>query len=559
MERWAGMDSNHRKQALADLQSAPFDRSGTYPFAQPLLAEARTLYTKSTDLASLFSFFLLSADSACNQPGLVLHSAMAEIRLGLTFDDVLLLPCLSSILPGEADPSSQLCEGISLRMPVLSAPMDTVTEVDMAIAMAREGGMGVIHRNNRIEDQAAMVARVKRFENAVITKPITVNKQMKLSEVKSIMLEHGFSGFPVVDERNVLEGIITGRDMRVYDGHDMDTLIVADVMTPLDRLITGVPSTTPEEARKILYRNRIEKLPLIDDKGYLVGLITETDIRKREAFQESTKDEFGRLRCGAAVGPGPEFLDRANAVLEAGADALFIDAATGHTARVLHVIEKLRELGKPVVAGNVVTRDGAKDLIAAGASAVKVGVGPGSICTTRIISGVGMPQFTAIQDVAEVARPAGVTVIADGGIRYSGDAVKALAAGADLVMLGGMLAGCEESPGAVVHYQGRNFKTYRGMGSLGAMRAGSGDRYGQNSSGKLVAEGVEARVPYKGMLADVIFQLVGGLRSGMGYLGASNLQELRDHARFVQITAGGLQESHPHDVTITQDPGNYSR
>ncbi len=489
----------------------------------------------------------------------MVHFAMAEIQLGLTFDDVLLLPCLSSILPGQADPSSQLCKAFPLRMPVLSAPMDTVTEVDMAIAMAREGGLGVIHRNNRVEDQAAMVARVKRFENAVITKPITVTRHMKLSEVKSIMNEHGFSGFPVVDEHNVLEGIITGRDMRVHDGRHMDTMSVQDVMTPLERLVTGAPNTTPEEARKILYRNRIEKLPLVDDKGYLVGLITETDIRKREAFQESTKDEFGRLRCGAAVGPGPEFWDRAQAVLEAGADALFIDAATGHTSRVLHVVEKLRELGKPVVAGNVVTQDGARDLIAAGAHAVKVGVGPGSICTTRIISGVGMPQFTAIQEVAKVARPAGVTVIADGGIRYSGDAVKALAAGADLVMLGGMLAGCEESPGAVVHYQGRNFKTYRGMGSLGAMRAGSGDRYGQNSSGKLVAEGVEARVPYKGMLADVIFQLVGGLRSGMGYLGARDLQELRDHARFVQITAGGLQESHPHDVTITQDPGNYTR
>ncbi len=489
----------------------------------------------------------------------VVVSAMAEIQLGLTFDDVLLLPCLSTILPGEADPSSQLCAGIPLRLPFLSAPMDTVTEVEMAIAMAREGGLGVIHRNNRIDDQAAMVAKVKRFENAVITKPLTVTSDMSLSRVKGIMLEHGFSGLPVVAEGNILVGIITGRDMRVVDGHDLDKLTVADVMTPMSRLITGTPATTQEEARKILYSNRIEKLPLVDENGCLVGLITDTDIRKREAFQESTKDELGRLRCGAAVGPGPEFMARAQAVVDAGADALFIDAATGHTSRVLHVIEKLRELGKPVVAGNVVTQDGARDLISAGASAIKVGVGPGSICTTRIISGVGMPQFSAIQEVAKVARPAGVTVIADGGIRYSGDVVKALAAGADLIMMGGLLAGCEESPGAVVHYQGRNFKTYRGMGSLGAMRAASGDRYGQNGSGKLVAEGVEARVPYKGMLADVIFQLVGGLRSGMGYLGARNLDELREHARFVRITSGGLQESHPHDVTITQDPGNYSR
>lgn len=484
---------------------------------------------------------------------------MAEIQLGLTFDDVLLLPCLSSILPGEADPSSQLLAGFPLRLPILSAPMDTVTESEMAIAMAREGGLGVIHRNNRIDDQAAMVAKVKRFENAVIARPITVSSDMRLSQVKSIMLEHGFSGFPVVDADNRLEGIITGRDMRVFDGHDLDVMCVSDVMTPLARLITGAPNTTPEEARKILYRNRIEKLPLVDENGCLAGLITDTDIRKRETFRESTKDEQGRLRCGAAVGPGPEFMERAQAVIEAGADALFIDAATGHTSRVLHVIEKLRELSdRPVVAGNVVTQDGARDLIAAGASAVKVGVGPGSICTTRIISGVGMPQFTAIQEVAKVARPAGVTVIADGGIRYSGDAVKALAAGADLIMMGGMLAGCEESPGAVVHYQGRNFKTYRGMGSLGAMRAGSSDRYGQNASGKLVAEGVEARVPYKGMLADVVFQLMGGIRSGMGYLGAKNLASLRERARFVRITPGGLKESHPHDVTITQEPGNYS-
>jgi len=485
---------------------------------------------------------------------------MDEIQFGLTFDDVLLQPCLSTILPAEASPHSQLVKGFPLRLPILSAPMDTVTEAEMAIGMAREGGLGIIHRNNRIEDQAAMVARVKRFENAVITDPITVNKMMKLSQVKRIMQEYGFSGFPVINDEAKLEGIITGRDMRVFEGHDLDELCVHDVMTTLERLITGKPGTTPEEARKIIYGHRIEKLPLIDQDGRLVGLITETDIRKRELFKEASKDELGRLRCGAAIGPGPEFLDRAKALLEAGADALFIDAATGHTSRVMYVIGKLRELtDKPIVAGNVVTQDGARDLIAAGANAIKVGVGPGSICTTRIISGVGMPQFSAIREVAKIARPAGVTVIADGGIRYSGDVVKALAAGADLIMMGGMLAGCEESPGAVVHYQGRNFKTYRGMGSLSAMRAGSGDRYGQNASGKMVAEGVEARVPYKGMLGDVLFQLVGGLRSGMGYLGALNLDELRANARFVRITAGGLNESHPHNVTITEEPVNYSR
>lgn len=482
---------------------------------------------------------------------------MAEYQTGLTFDDVLLLPCMSTILPGDADVSSHLVSSFPLNLPVLSSPMDTVTESDMAIAMAREGGLGVIHRNNLIPDQAAMVSRVKRFDNAVISKPITVSKKMTLAEVRIVMDEHGYSGFPVVDADQKLEGIITGRDMRGVE--DYSNTFVSDVMTPLARLVTAGPGTTIEQARSFLYKNRIEKLPLIDGEGRLAGLITETDIRKRELFGASSKDAHGRLRCGAAVGVGPDYYDRAQALLEAGADALFIDAATGHTSRVLDVVAKLRSLSDvPVVAGNVVTRDGAADLIAAGASAIKVGVGPGSICTTRIISGVGMPQFTAIQEVAAAARPAGVTVIADGGIRYSGDIVKALAGGADLIMMGGLLAGCEESPGQMVHYQGRHFKQYRGMGSLGAMRRGSGDRYGQNSSGKLVAEGVEARVPYKGMLADVLFQLIGGLRSGMGYLGAKDLSALREHARFVRITPGGLKESHPHDITITEEPVNYS-
>ena len=482
---------------------------------------------------------------------------MAEYQIGLTFDDVLLLPCMSSILPGDACISSQLVDSFLLNLPILSSPMDTVTESDMAIAMAREGGMGVIHRNNMIADQAAMVSRVKRYDNAVIPNPITVRKNMTLAEVKAVMDEHGYSGFPVVDADHRLEGIVTGRDMRGVD--DYASMIVAEVMTPLSRLVTAAPGTTIEQARSILFKNRIEKLPLIDAEGKLAGLITETDIQKRELFGAASKDARGRLRCGAAVGVGPDYFDRAQALLEAGVDALFIDAATGHTSRVMDVIANLRSLSNtPVVAGNVVTKDGAADLIAAGASAIKVGVGPGSICTTRIIAGVGMPQLTAIQEVASVARPKGITVIADGGIRYSGDVVKALAAGADLIMMGGLLAGCEESPGQVVHYQGRHFKQYRGMGSLGAMRRGSGDRYGQNSSGKLVAEGVEARVPYKGMLADVIFQLMGGLRSGMGYLGAKNLAALRANARFVRITPGGLKESHPHDITITEEPINYS-
>lgn len=480
---------------------------------------------------------------------------MADIPLGLSFDDVLLLPQQSAILPGEADLSAQLVPGFGLNIPVLSAAMDTVSENELAIALAREGGLGVIHRNNIIEEQADMVARVKRSENAVITDPITVNKQQTVREVRRIMERYGVSGFPVINADGLLEGIVTGRDVR---GVENDNTTVARVMTPRDRLITAPSCTSMEDARAILYKHRIEKLPLTDDRGHLAGLITEADIEKRAMYLNAAKDDQGRLRCGAAVGVGPDYYERAQALLAAGADALFIDAATGHTTRVMDVISKLRELtDKPVVAGNVVTQEGAADLISAGANALKVGVGPGSICTTRIISGVGMPQFTAIQEVVKVARPKGVTVIADGGIRYSGDVVKALAAGADLVMLGGLLAGTKESPGAVVHHQGRDFKQYRGMGSVGAMRRGSGDRYGQNSSGKLVAEGVEARVPYKGPLSDVTFQLMGGLRSGMGYLGANNLTELREKAKFVRITLGGLKESHPHDITITEEPINY--
>lgn len=482
---------------------------------------------------------------------------MEDFTLGLSFDDVLLLPRLSSILPGDANLGSRLTNGFDLNIPVLSAAMDTVSEPELAIALAREGGLAVIHRNNPIDIQAAMVSRVKRFQNAVIPKPFTVSKDMTLAEVRTIMDDHGYSGFPVVDADNKLQGIITGRDMR--GAGDLYSIQVSDVMTPLDSLITAPPSTTIEEARTILYAHRIEKLPLMNEEGRLAGLITETDIQKRAMFSDASKDSRGHLRCGAAVGVGPDFLERGKALMEAGADALFIDAATGHTTRVMDVVSKLRELGDiPVVAGNVVTAEGAEDLIKAGVHAIKVGVGPGSICTTRIISGVGMPQFSAIQEVAKVARPAGVTVIADGGIRYSGDVVKALAGGADLVMLGGLLAGTEESPGKMVHYQGRHFKQYRGMGSLGAMRRGSGDRYGQNSSGKLVAEGVEARVPYKGTLADVVFQLMGGLRSGMGYVGANNLEELREKARFVRVTPGGLKESHPHDIQITEEPINYS-
>ena len=483
---------------------------------------------------------------------------MGEIPpLALSFDDVLLLPGLSQVLPADVQLGTSLGGSISLNIPVLSSAMDTVTESELAIALAREGGLGVIHRNAPIEHQAEQVAKVKRSENTVIQNPHSVRPETRLGELTRLMHEKGVSGFPVVDPEGRLVGMVTSRDMWYIED---EATPVAEIMTPRERLTTAAPNTSFDEALKILYTHRIEKLPLVDGEGRLAGLITKQDIIKRQMFTSAAKDANGQLRVGAAVGVGEDCLERAAALKAAGADAVFIDAATGHTTRVLHVVERLRaELGDgfPVVAGNVVTPQGAKDLVAAGVTAIKVGVGPGSICTTRIISGVGMPQFTAVQVVAEVCRAAGVTVIADGGIRYSGDIVKALAAGADCVMLGSLLAGTAESPGNMVKWQGRTFKEYRGMGSLRAMRKGSGDRYGQNSSGKLVPEGVEARVPFKGPLSDVVFQLMGGLRSGMGYVGASNLDELRVKAQFVRITAGGLKESHPHDVVITEEPVNY--
>jgi len=483
-----------------------------------------------------------------------IDSHMAEISLGLSFDDVLLVPQHSAVIPNETDISSRLTDEIGLNVPVVSAAMDSVSEAELAIALAREGGIGVIHRNNTIEEQAAMVAKVKRSENAVIQDPVTVPADLPLQQVREIIAIEGFSGFPVVDGDNKLVGMVTGRDVGYVENQNR---MVADVMTPLERLITGPADTNIEEARRVLYENRIEKLPLVFADGKLAGLITGADIEKRMTFTHAAKDSNGQLRCGAAVGPGPDHMTRAAALVDAGVDALFIDAATGHTRVVMDVVKNLATLGVPVIAGNVVTEQGAIDLCDAGVSAVKVGVGPGSICTTRVVAGVGMPQFTAIQNVAKVCRERGVTVIADGGIRYSGDVVKAMAAGADLVMLGSLLAGTRESPGKTVYSGGRRFKSYRGMGSLGAMRKGSKDRYSQNASGKMVAEGVEGRVAYKGPLADVIFQLMGGLRSGLGYVGAENLTSLRERAQFVQITAGGLRESHAHDITITEEPTNY--
>jgi IMP dehydrogenase len=403
-----------------------------------------------------------------------------------------------------------------------------------------------------------MIRRVKRSENIIIDKPQTTTPDTNLSDLIRIMGQKGVSGFPVIDADGRLLGIVTRRDIG-YAAHPA-RVKVREVMTPRERMVTGKPGYSLEDARAILYKHRIEKLPLVDDQDRLVGLMTGADIEKSTMFENAAKDENGHLRVGGAIGVGPDALDRARALIEAGCDALFIDAATGHTETTLRVIDRVITgvPGALVVAGNVVTAAGAKDLISAGASAIKVGVGPGSICTTRVIAGVGVPQFTAIQLVAPVCREANIPCIADGGLRYSGDIVKALAAGADLVMVGSLLAGTDESPGALVRMQGRNYKEYRGMGSTGAMRKGSGDRYGQNSSGKLVPEGVEARVPYKGSLSQVVFQLMGGLRSGMGYVGAENLDDLRARAQFVRITAGGLRESHPHDIFMTEEPVNYS-
>jgi len=480
---------------------------------------------------------------------------MAELTLGLSFDDVLLVPKMSEVLPTEAALDTELTEGIPLKIPVVSAAMDTVSESELAVALAREGGMAVIHRACTVEEEAAMVSLVKRSESSVIQKPLTVTREHTIGSLKVIMREQGFSGFPVVDSEGVLLGMVTGRDIRHFAADDA---MVGEVMTQGEKLVTGNPDTTPEAARRILYEHRIEKLPLVDVNRKLVGLITGGDIEKQITFVNAAKDPNGQLRCGAAIGVGAEWKERAQAVIEAGADALFIDAATGHTARVLQVVGELAAMSDcPVVAGNVVTEQGAKDLVSAGAKAVKVGVGPGSICTTRVIAGVGMPQFTAIQNVSPWCRENGVRVIADGGIRYSGDVVKALAAGADIVMLGSVLAGTRESPGQTVHFQGRRFKTYRGMGSIGAMMKGSGDRYGQGASGKLVAEGVEGRVPYKGPLSEVVYQLMGGVRSGMGYVGAPDLAALRSQSEFIRITPGGLRESHTHDIVITQEPTNY--
>jgi IMP dehydrogenase len=483
--------------------------------------------------------------------------AETRIREGLTFDDVLLEPGESNILPRDVDLRTPLTREISLEIPVVSAAMDTVTEHEAAICLAQNGGIGVIHKNMSFAQQAAEVDKVKRSESGLIVDPITMRPEQKIYEALEVMARYRISGVPVTREGKAV-GILTNRDLRfVRDTHQE----ISSVMTR-EGLVTVPPGTRMERAKELLHEHRIEKLLVVDESGKLCGLITIKDIEKTERFPSASKDSLGRLLCGAAVGVGDETLERAQALIDAGVDVIVVDTAHGHSKGVLETVVELRhhfpEIS--VVGGNVATGEGAEALIKAGVSAVKIGVGPGSICTTRVVAGVGVPQFTAVLDTAQVASRHGVPVIADGGIKYSGDLVKALAAGASTVMIGGLFAGTDEAPGEVVLYQGHPYKVYRGMGSLGAMSDGSADRYFQaevGDSNKLVPEGIEGRIPYRGSLTSNIHQLMGGLRSGMGYTGSANLAELRKRARFLRISAAGLRESHVHDVIITKEAPNY--
>ncbi len=479
---------------------------------------------------------------------------------GLTYDDVLLVPARSSVMPRDVSTVTQLTRTIRLNIPLVSAAMDTVTEADLAIAMAREGGVGVLHKNMPVEQQAAEVRRVKRSESGMILDPITTSPHDTVADARRMMAKYSIGGIPVVDESSKLVGIVTNRDVRFELEGDTP---LRDMMTS-DGLVTAPVGTTLDEAVQILQRHKIEKLPVVDEEGYLKGLITFKDIRKRRKHPNACKDEHGRLRVGAAVGITPDVLDRVSALVEVGVDFITVDTAHGHSEGVLQTVERIAKRfdGEvDIVAGNVGTAQGTIDLIDAGADAVKVGIGPGSICTTRIVAGVGVPQLTAIMDCASAARERGVPIIADGGIKQTGDIPKALAAGASTVMIGGLFAGVEESPGETVLYEGRKYKSYRGMGSVSAMDAGSKDRYFQDVEDdiqKLVPEGVEGRVPYSGTLGEVVHQMTGGLRAAMGYCGCETVQALYEEGQFVRATAAGLRESHPHDIEITKEPPNYS-
>ena len=479
------------------------------------------------------------------------------VKEGLTFDDVLLIPQKSEILPSQINTKTKLTKDIELNIPLMSASMDTVTESKMAISMARQGGIGIIHKNMSIEKQASEVDRVKRSESGLIVDPFSLSKGHTIQDADNIMAKYKISGVPIVDENNILIGIITNRDIKFET--DMSRLI-EEAMTPKERLVTAKEGVTLEEAKEILGKHRIEKLPIVDDEGHLKGLITIKDIEKKIQYPNSAKDKRGRLLCGAGVGITNDLLERVDALYKAKVDIIVLDSAHGHTTNVINALKKVKAAypDLPVIAGNVATAAGCEDLIKAGADCVKIGMGPGSICTTRVVAGIGVPQITAIMDCYEVAKKYDIPIIADGGIQYSGDIVKALAAGANVCMMGSMFAGTEESPGEIVLYRGRSYKTYRGMGSIAAMEDGSKDRYFQEGQKKLVPEGVEGMVAYKGKAEDIVFQMIGGIRSGMGYCGANTIEELQAKAEFVKITAASLKESHPHDIRITKEAPNYS-
>ena len=480
---------------------------------------------------------------------------LGTIREGLTFDDVLLVPRKSSVLPKDVDLSVSLCEGLNLNIPLLSAAMDTVTDARLAIAIAREGGLGVIHKNMSIQEQAMQVDKVKRSENGVINDPFFLEPEALVADALKLMERYRISGVPIT-KNGKLVGILTNRDLRFVTEFDVP---VTTYMTS-EHLITAPVGTTLEDAKVILARHKVEKLPLVDEDYNLRGLITIKDIQKAVKYPFSAKDKDGRLLCAAAVGVASDTMERVKALADAHVDAIAVDTAHGHSAGVIQMVGRIRERypSLRLIAGNVATAEATTDLIKAGADVVKVGIGPGSICTTRVVAGIGVPQITAIADCAEAADKLGKAIIADGGIKYSGDLTKAIAAGASAVMIGSLFAGTDESPGAVEIYQGRSFKVYRGMGSLGAMAEGSKDRYFQEDAKKLVPEGVEGRVPYKGVLSETVFQLMGGLRSGMGYCGTKTVQDLRTQAEFIRITNAGLIESHPHDISITKESPNYS-
>lgn len=477
------------------------------------------------------------------------------LKEGLTFDDVLLIPAKSDVLPKDVSVATRLTKSITLNTPLMTAAMDTVTEARMAIAIAREGGIGVIHKNMSIAEQADQVDRVKRSENGVIVNPFFLSPEHTVADANELMGKYKISGVPICRDGKLV-GILTNRDMRFLTDY---TQKIEEVMTK-ENLVTAPVGTTLEQAQEILRQHRIEKLPIVDDHGLLKGLITIKDIEKAVKYPNSARDKDGRLLCAAAIGATADVLERAGELVKAQVDALVLDSAHGHSQNILNSIKKVRAAFPNVglIAGNIATAEAAEALIDAGVDAIKVGIGPGSICTTRVVAGIGVPQITAVYDAACVAAKYGIPVIADGGVKYSGDLVKAIAAGADVIMIGSLVAGCEESPGATEIYQGRQFKVYRGMGSLGAMAHGSKDRYFQEDNKKLVPEGVEGRVPYKGPVSDTIYQLMGGLRAGMGYCGCRTLAELQQNGQFVKITGAGLKESHPHDIAITKEAPNYS-